>query len=103
MVDFIKMSLDELEEVLVAEEVSTGENAQLLVYNDDFNTFDWVIQSFMEICSHSFEQSEQLSLLIHYKGKAIVKTGNFKTLKPMKDALVDRGLSAVIENVPQKK
>jgi len=72
---------------------------QLVVYNDDFNTFDWVIQCFMEVCNHTFEQSEQLSLIVHYKGKAIVKTGNFDKLKPMKDALVERGLSAVIDNM----
>lgn len=84
--------------LVVEEEARTGlEKSQLLVYNDDFNTFDWVIQCFMEVCNHTFEQSEQLSLIVHYKGKAIVKTGTFKSLKPMKDALVERGLSAVIE------
>ena len=88
-----------LNDILVVEEdAKTGqEKAQLLVYNDDFNTFDWVIQCFMEVCNHTFEQSEQLSLIVHYKGKAIVKTGAFKKLKPMKEALVERGLSAVIE------
>ena len=71
--------------------------SQLLVFNDDFNTFDWVIQCFMEVCNHTFEQSEQLSLIVHYKGRAIVKTGDMEKLKPMKEALVERGLSAVIE------
>jgi len=90
---------DALNDVLVVEETKNTnvELSQLLVYNDDFNTFDWVIQCFMEVCNHTFEQSEQLSLIVHYKGKAIVKTGNIKLLKPMKDALVERGLSAVIE------
>ena len=90
---------DALNDVVVVEEnATTGlQNAQLLVYNDDFNTFDWVIQCFMEVCNHTFEQSEQLSLIVHYKGKAIVKTGALKQLKPMKEALVERGLSAVIE------
>jgi len=89
----------ELSDVLVEEATGTTalKKAQLLVYNDDFNTFDWVIQCFMEVCNHTFEQSEQLSLIVHYKGKAIVKTGDIKKLKPMKEALVDRGLSAVIE------
>jgi len=89
----------ELNDISVAEvneEVGLKE-AQLLVYNDDFNTFDWVIQCFMEVCNHTFEQSEQLSLIVHYKGKAIVKTGMLEKLKPMKEALVERGLSAVIE------
>jgi ATP-dependent Clp protease adaptor protein ClpS len=88
------------EEVLVEDEVtedSTGEPAQLIVYNDDHNTFDWVIQCFMEVLNHSSEQAEQLSLMIHFKGKATVKTAPKPVLKPKKDALVDRGLSAVIE------
>jgi len=74
-----------------------GHHARLLVYNDDFNTFDWVIESFMEVLQHSFEQAEQLSLIIHTKGKATVKTAPKKELEPKKDALLDRGLSAVIE------
>ncbi len=88
----------ELEEVLVEEETTnTGDHSQLIVYNDDVNTFDWVIQCLTEIINHTFEQAEQLSLLIHYKGKATVKTAPFKVLRPIKDALCDRGLSAVIE------
>ena len=81
---------------------STAQLSELIVYNDDFNTFDWVIQCFIEICNHTFEQSEQLSLLIHYKGKAVVKTDILEVLQPMKDALVDRGLSAVIESLQVK-
>ncbi len=77
---------------------SNTEQAQLLVYNDDFNTFDWVIQSFMEICEHTFEQSEQLSIIIHFTGKATIKTGPRDVLAPMKDALIERGISAVIES-----
>ena len=100
-VDF-DMSIDVLEEILVEESTSTGVLSELIVYNDDFNTFDWVIQCFMEICGHSFEQSEQLSILVHYKGKAVVKTAPFDDLKPLKDALIDRGLSAVIEGVKSK-
>lgn len=87
-----------LEETLLQEEATDiGNEAQLLVYNDDFNTFDWVIQCFVEILDHSHEQAEQLSLIIHFKGKAVVKTAGFNELRPFKDALVDRGLSAVIE------
>ena len=90
------------EEVLLDEGlVDLDDPALLVVYNDDVNTFDWVIQSLMEVCSHSFEQAEQLSLLIHFKGKATVKTAPFDDLRPMKDALVERGLSAVIEGVKQ--
>lgn len=91
---------EEFEEVLVEDEVSdtgTGKMAQLIVYNDDVNTFDWVIECLMEILQHTHEQAEQLSLIIHFKGKATVKTAPFSVLRPKKDALVDRGLSAVIE------
>ncbi|MBK9254603.1 MAG: ATP-dependent Clp protease adaptor ClpS [Saprospiraceae bacterium] len=90
---------DELEDVLIEELSDVGEKSQLLVYNDDYNTFDWVIQCLMEVCNHTHEQSEQLSLLVHFKGKAVVKTGSLSVLKPMKDALVERGLSAVIETL----
>ncbi len=88
------------EEVLLEEEITdegTGEHAQLIVYNDDHNTFEWVIQCFVEVLNHSSEQAEQLSLIIHFKGKATVKTAPKHILKPKKDALIDRGLSAVIE------
>ena len=93
--------IKELEEVLLedATDVGNDTSSRLIVYNDDFNTFDWVIESFMDICRHTLEQAEQLSLLVHYKGQATVKTGAFRVVKPMKDALVDRGLSAVVEEV----
>ena len=93
------VKFDEFEDILVEDDISTGERSQIIVYNDDHNTFDWVIQCFMEVCNHSHEQSEQLSILVHFKGKASVKTGTMSVLKPMKDALVDRGLSAVIESL----
>lgn len=94
--------LEELEEVLVEDEIEdtgTGEPAQLIVYNDDHNTFDWVIKCFIEVLGHAQSQSEQLALIIHTKGKASVKNGPKKILKPQKDALTERGLSAVIEEV----
>ena len=88
------------EEVAIEDEVADsdrGHDAQLVVYNDDHNTFEWVIQCFQEVLNHTLEQAEQLSLIIHFKGKATVKTAPKNVLKPKKDALVDRGLSAVIE------
>jgi ATP-dependent Clp protease adaptor protein ClpS len=93
--------VEELEEVLVEDEVEdtgTGEPAQLIVYNDDHNSFDWVIKCFVEVLGHAASQSEQLALIIHTKGKASVKNGPKRTLKPQKDALTERGLSAVIED-----
>ncbi len=91
-------AVEELEEVVVEELTDVGANSELVVYNDDHNTFDWVIQCFVEVIGHTFEQSEQLSLLVHYKGKAAVKTAPMNVLKPLKNELVNRGLSAVIES-----
>lgn len=90
---------EELEEVLIEDETSDtgGEPSYLVVYNDDHNTFEWVIESFMTVLNHSDDQAEQLALIIHTKGKATVKTAPFKTLRPLRLALVERGLSAVIE------
>ena len=69
----------------------------LVVHNDEVNTFEWVIQSLVEICNHNPLQAEQCSLLIHYKGKASVKEGELEELKALKDGLTDRGLSVTIE------
>ncbi len=97
---------DDPEEVMVEEEIdleeelssiSTGTPAYLIVHNDNFNTFDWVIDCFIAVLEYSADQAEQLAHIIHYKGKATVKTAAFSELKPKKDALCDRGLAAVIE------
>ncbi len=93
-------TLEELEEVLVEDEVDetdSGSVSHLIVYNDDHNTFDWVIECFMDVLGHTTIQSEQLALIIHLKGKAVVKSGSKKSLMPQKDALIERGLSAIIE------
>ena len=92
----VRFQYQEEEDVLVVDDVDAGSISEIIVHNDDVNTFDWVIMSFVEVLNHTPEQAEQLSLLIHFKGKATVKTGPKKNLKPLKDALVDRGLSAVI-------
>ncbi|MFM7646374.1 MAG: ATP-dependent Clp protease adaptor ClpS [Sphingomonadales bacterium] len=76
-----------------------GAPSQLIVWNDDINTFDWVIVTLVAICGHTEEQAEQCAYLIHYKGKYAVKKGEFETLKPMCDAIVDRGINATIETV----
>lgn len=89
---------EEEEDVAVLDDTETGEPAELVVFNDDHNTFDWVIQSFVEILKHSAEQAEQCSLMVHFKGRAIVKTASEKILRPLREGLVDRGLSAVIEH-----
>ena len=83
------------EDILVAEkDVMTR---KLVLHNDDVNTFDWVIDALVEICRHSVEQAEQCSYIIHHKGKYAVKHGSLESLKPMKDAIIDRGINATIE------
>jgi len=89
---------DEKEDVIVEDLTTNGEQTQLIVLNDDYNTFDWVIECFMDILNHTNEQSEQLAWIVHTKGRASVKLGPFEVLKPLKDALVDRGLNAIIEH-----
>ncbi|MEW6470147.1 MAG: ATP-dependent Clp protease adaptor ClpS [Bacteroidota bacterium] len=69
----------------------------LVLYNDDVNTFDHVIESLVKICGHEPEQAEQCAYIIHYKGKCTVKSGEFNKLRPMCEALLERGLSATIE------
>ena len=69
----------------------------LVIYNDDVNTFDFVIESLINVCKHERVQAEQCTYIIHYSGKCSVKDGDFKRLRPMCEALLDRGLSATIE------
>ncbi|HZH68097.1 MAG TPA: ATP-dependent Clp protease adaptor ClpS [Chitinophagales bacterium] len=77
------------------EEVMSG--SSLVVYNDDVNTFEWVIESLMKVCQHTFQQAEQSAIYIHFKGKYAVKHGSYSKLEPMKDALLDRGITAEIQ------
>jgi len=82
------------EEVLVEELI--GINNEILLYNDDVNTFDHVIDTLIRVCNHSSEQAEQCAILVHYKGKCTVKTGAFDELKPQCTQLLEAGLSAEI-------
>lgn len=83
-----------LEEVLV----ESKENSlhEIVLYNDDHNTFDHVIDTLIAVCEHTPEQAEQCSILVHYKGKCTVKTGEYKKLEPKCSALLHAGLSAEI-------
>ena len=83
------------EEVLVEEAV--GANHEIVLHNDDVNTFDFVIECLVNVCKHDTLQAEQCALLVHYTGKATVKSGDYDKLVPMKTALTDRGLSATVE------
>ena len=69
----------------------------LVLHNDDYHTFDYVIGALIEICDHDLQQAEQCTLLIHYKGKCDVKKGSFSYLRPLKKALVQKELKATID------
>ncbi len=83
------------EEVALLDEIS--EEYKVLLYNDDVNTFDWVIECLIDICKHDELQAEQCALLVHYKGKAIVKVGGIEEMKTICEALCDRDLAAAVE------
>ncbi len=70
---------------------------QLIVWNDEVNSFDWVITTLILVCNHSKEQAEQCAMIIHTKGKYAVKEGGFDYLKPMCNAITERGIGATIE------
>jgi ATP-dependent Clp protease adaptor protein ClpS len=82
------------EKVLVDEQEANLHT--IVLYNDDVNTFDHVIETLIQVCEHTPEQAEQCSIIVHYKGKCDVKTGAFDDLKPRCSKLLQAGLSAEI-------
>lgn len=82
------------EDLLVLEKEDTEK--QIVLYNDDVNTFDHVINMLISACEHTPEQAEQCSIIVHYKGKCTVKSGSFDDLKPRCTKLLEAGLSAEI-------
>jgi ATP-dependent Clp protease adaptor protein ClpS len=89
-------TLTEFEEVLVEETVEVEEK-KLVLFNDEVNTFDFVIDCLMTVCRHEPMQAEQCTLIVHYNGKCAVKNGSWEKLEPMCTALLDRGLTAEIQ------
>jgi ATP-dependent Clp protease adaptor protein ClpS len=83
-----------LTELLEAIEITDVKD--LVVYNDDFNTFEHVIATLIRVCKHTPEQAEQCTILIHHKGKCAVKTGSFEELNPMREAICEAGIDAKI-------
>lgn len=77
--------------------IDTDDKHAIILYNDDVNTFDHVINSLVRICKHELEQAEQVAWIVHTKGKCDVKHGSIDLLKPMCRSLQNLGLSAVIE------
>ena len=82
------------------EALETLEDAghNLVLYNDDYHTFDYVIKALMDICRHTYEQAQQCSILVHYKGRCTVKHGSYSDLLPMHTALLDKQLTSEIED-----
>ena len=76
---------------------SVEEPCNLVLWNDDVNTFDWVIETLIEVCGHSEEQAEQCAYIVHFKGKCAVKNGSYEQLKPLCDKITDRGIGATVE------
>jgi ATP-dependent Clp protease adaptor protein ClpS len=74
-----------------------GTEHQLILHNDEVHSFDYVIESLIEVCHMEATQAEQCTYLVHYKGKCDVRRGSFDMLKPYKDGLIDRGLNATID------
>ena len=86
---------EKISEELLVEEKGVNQN-EIVLYNDDVNTFDHVIEMLINTCEHSSEQAEQCAIIVHYKGKCTVKTGELKDLKPRCSKLLQAGLSAEI-------
>ncbi len=82
-------------EELVAQDKSEGRF--LILHNDDVHSFDYVIETLVEVCDMDATQAEQCTYLVHYKGKCDVKKGSFVTLKPYREGLVEHGLNATID------
>lgn len=71
---------------------------KLVLHNDDFNSFDWVIETLVAVCKHNTEQAEQCAYIVHYRGKCQVQHGSISQMNSLHAALVQRGLSATVEN-----
>ncbi len=83
-------------DVAVLDEVVETDVHSLIVFNDEVNTFDHVINTLMEVCEHTPEQAEQCTIIIHYKGKCSVKNGSWEELVPLRNEICRRGISAEV-------
>lgn len=86
---------EKIQEDLLVDTLEQNQN-EIVLYNDDVNTFDYVIDTLIYACDHTPEQAEQCSILVHYKGKCTVKTGSYEDLEPRCSKLLQAGLSAEI-------
>jgi ATP-dependent Clp protease adaptor protein ClpS len=92
----MRPSTDTLEQTDILELEEITDVFDLVVFNDDVNTFEHVIRTLIKVCNHTQEQAEQCTLLIHYKGKCTVKNGSFEDLRPMREAICEVGIDAKI-------
>jgi ATP-dependent Clp protease adaptor protein ClpS len=90
------MTKENLKEENISKEKLT-DNRFLILHNDEVNTFDFVIESLVDICNHNEIQAEQCAFITHFKGKCDVKKGDIDSLKPLKDKLISKGLSVTID------
>ncbi len=97
--DYDKTEYDPEKEsdVLIALDVQETDGLQVILYNDEVNSFEFVIESLIKVCKHDPLQAEQCTFLVHYKGKCSVKKGSYEELEPVCTALLERGLTAEIE------
>jgi ATP-dependent Clp protease adaptor protein ClpS len=84
------------EQEIELEDIDIKNPKDLVIYNDDINTFDHVINTLIRVCRHTQEQAEQCTWIIHNRGKCSVKNGPFNQLKPMRDSICDAGIDARI-------
>lgn len=82
--------------------INNDRGCQLIVWNDEVNSFDWVITTLVEVCGHTVEQAEQCAMIIHTKGKYSVKEGSYEDLKPMCDSITERGIGATVEELSER-
>lgn len=92
----MKLAYQQEEQVAVMEAAEITDLMDLVVFNDDVNTFDHVINTLIRVCRHTTEQAEQCTLIIHYNGKCAVKNGTLDFLKPMRDAICEAGIDGRI-------
>ncbi|PVX51867.1 ATP-dependent Clp protease adaptor protein ClpS [Balneicella halophila] len=78
-------------------ETTEAKGRSLILHNDDFNDFDFVVDTLIVVCEHEYEQAFQCALITHHKGKCEVKRGSLEELKPLKHRIIDRGINATID------
>ena len=90
------MSIKEKTKKEILVDQSKSDHYQIILYNDDINTFDHVIETLINVCDHTTLQAEQCTLIVHYKGKCSVKSGTLFDLKPRLNKLIKANLTAEI-------